>query len=513
MTWSGRVHSIQPFYADISLIGGADGLGCGLFTAEVLPAVLPPLTRYLTEVSPYKRVQYAAKLLDSTFDVSPKHTLSVSKRRSLESISLYKSEDEKSFTTIVQTRLLRERGVSLYKALQPILQTRRKAILTKIKEHSDALMWYRQTIAVMALPQIIVSIFSREVQQTLTFVFSVLKLANFSTSWRYRSSLEALPNTDEDGELTMTEFLAELKSYAAKEHQLPSTNETSSASVRLPEILELDALGRFSSRACVQAVELLTRVVKRQVLCRITSPWQAPADSFMMSLQGIKRVGVSLVKDQSLLDSVVILEADDDYSDAPLTQRTSQESLRLSPIRPLRTAPVSKNASRLASHSPVFETMTLNSSRMSPMFTKTMDSKLKNSFCLTLDRFTKPTFKANSHQRALEYSRQLSRRLKKSPSLTTTIKNHQTSSHNHFRGPCQTPSCYLNELKEERKGAKKTLHRQGFSATTLSMYFKSKKTSDSAPLRASVMLNVLKKTQQNIDKRLKKASLQAFKRW
>lgn len=473
MAWSGRVHSLMPFYSEITLIGGAEGLGCGLVSAKEQPTSPIPLSKYLTEVNPYKRVQYAAKLLESGFDLSPRRSFILAKQTSLESINLYRSEDERSFTSIVQTRLLRERAVSLYSALQPIIQVRRKGVLLKLKEYSDSLMWYRKTIALMALPINLVKVLSRIELQAAAFGFSALKLCNLSSGWsfRFKSSVESLPHTV--GELSMEELMTELRPYALKEDLLPSTYETSYSSEKQPDIAPI--VDRCSLQVYEEAAALLGRVAFRSAFDRLKTArcLRSSLDQFMLTLQSIKHV--SVVNDQSFADSVVIQETEGDRSDSSIEQLKVIPSLRSSPSRLLRASPISKGGSRIPSHSPILKIRneTLDSIRFTPAFSMTEDLTFKESFRSMLARKAQPSMIVNTRQRALDYSKQLSSRSKKSAPIATTNKREEN--HDSLNGTCLIPHCCLKKMTRQTIETKKPVRKYGISPASFAKYIKSKK--------------------------------------
>jgi hypothetical protein len=614
MAWGGRVHSIQPFYAAFNLIGGAEGTGLGVFAAEVLPTSLPPLTKFLTELNPYKRTQYTARLLDSTHDFSPRRSLVLSRRASQESLnlSLYRSEDERSFSTIVQTRLLRERAAALHGAIHPVLQSRLGAVLKKVKEYSDALMWYHKTIAIMTLPTLVVGVLSKAQSRLQALALAVLskpdevghyptrfsrlrtvtsksysrglELCRKSFSVDYRETsfqvsehrgedisapqedslvkFEESPIKEQDRSVEQANAVADSKdleentsedarhpsediqydpAYSANEAECSSKDPASkdiAVASEEPDSMSEDHeffyeqskhIGKgveaspyqiksvqklLSTRskqieepslpveACEVLVRLLYSAALRQVYRRLRdyNPLVTSLDSFILHLQQFGHA--NFPKNESQVDSVIIQETDDLHSIASHEDFNELMRVKPSPTRLLKTTPASKSISRLTC-SPFVETRTetMESLRLSHFYTMNDDSLLKKSLTRQLNRQLRTPSKMHSstRQRALEYSKMLSTRMGKPPSLRRTT----TSNHIHSTvGLCLAPHCCLKKLTTLKQSPKKTETRQSISTASLSKYFRSARTSDNFELKSSVLASLLRRIQQRSARKL-----------
>lgn len=205
LTWPAKIHALDEMYSqNLSLTGNTkafvimyDG------NCRDSPAVLG---KCVSQINPYKRSQYTMRLIDSIYDsldygLSPIHsspigsvaglrsTLNVSpvlgQRSSSPLIDDYKSidefekllnigEDDKAFEKMVQCRLEFEQRDHLMKAFVPILSPLMEYSFRKMKEYSDAVGLYRQSLKYSNIISIIDRVLTRNKAGSLSSAMNAL---------------------------------------------------------------------------------------------------------------------------------------------------------------------------------------------------------------------------------------------------------------------------------------------------------------------------------------------------
>jgi hypothetical protein len=205
LTWPAKIHELDEMYSqNLSLSGNTkafvimyDG------NSRDSPVVLG---KCVSQINPYKRSQYTMRLIDSIYDsldygLSPIHSspmgsvtglrsaLNVSpvlgQRSSSPLIDDYKSidefekllnigEDDKAFEKMVQCRLEFEQRDHLMKAFIPILSPLIEYSFRKIKEYSDAVGLYRQSLKYSNIISIIDRVLTRNKAASLSSAMNAL---------------------------------------------------------------------------------------------------------------------------------------------------------------------------------------------------------------------------------------------------------------------------------------------------------------------------------------------------
>ncbi|CAG9330821.1 unnamed protein product [Blepharisma stoltei] len=200
--WIGKVYAVHNEHNNlISLVSTCSHMAGLLYEAEE-PGT-HQIARYLTELAPYKRSEYANKLIGSVFDsldynMEKNSSLRSSLRGSIDLTitkghedleRLYpKGDNDKTIERIIQCRIEHDRKERLSKSIFPLVYPVLKSCFSQIKEFAGIKCIYDKTLAAALIPGIIGNLYHRFKIESEAFAFQAIK--RFSNYQKFNENNE-----------------------------------------------------------------------------------------------------------------------------------------------------------------------------------------------------------------------------------------------------------------------------------------------------------------------------------
>ncbi|CAG9336136.1 HERC5_1 [Blepharisma stoltei] len=205
VNWTGRIYIIDEMFSKFPTLGNSIGNYMSIIYEFENNAPMKPVGKYLSTMMPYKRSEYAKKLISSAQDsldmriispipsprfgersgaVSPTYLSQGSPipncHKSYDDLErLYPTGDNtKTIGAIVKCRIEYDAREKILRAFQPVVLPIVEEFMLRLKEYGFMIIMYKRTIAATTIPNIIIKIFQRFHVVSLSSGFQAIR--NFS---------------------------------------------------------------------------------------------------------------------------------------------------------------------------------------------------------------------------------------------------------------------------------------------------------------------------------------------